>query len=231
MCTPRIGSSSLAVLLLTLALSVAAATVASAQAGVSSDALMKELMIQPDTATLFWWLPVEGLEAMVRLDPNVKSADVEPLMAMCRPYTIVGFVVGELRNDLTMRWTPPDQVLAHLSAANGSGQAVKPVPQVPQDLEQILGVLKMLFRQLLGPMGENFSFAVFSDKLPDGARLADPGRRGKFTVSLTGISGLKDASATWRLPLDLGKVKQCGKCRETVKAAWEYCPWCGAKQD
>lgn len=207
------------------------AGVASGQGTTSVGDITRDAMLNlegpGDAGQVLWWMPVEVVVALAQSSAQTTDADMSLLRELCRDYSILGFVCYTVGDDMAIRFRPAAEVLQVLEVVDAAGRRHQPLKNPPSDLGFFLGMLKAMFRQALGNMGENFEFAVFSDRLADGSRLADPTRRGRFTVVAPGIL---DKPAVWRLPMDsLLPPLNCAQCGEPLKHAWKYCPWCGVK--
>lgn len=75
---------------------------------------------------------------------------------------------------------------------------------------------------MLGPMGQNMHFFLFSSKKKNGQEIAVAKREGAFSVKLD------KREFKWRLPLgSLLPPKVCPIDGEKLNGAWKFCPWHG----
>lgn len=85
-------------------------------------------------------------------------------------------------------------------------------------------MMKPLFANMLGPMGQNMVFFLFPSNNKEGQKIADSKKEGSFSVEMG------EREFRWRLPLgSLLPPKICPTCGEKLSGAYKFCPWDGTK--
>lgn len=216
---------------LALLVSCALVTTAIAQGSkIDINALVQETQKMSQGAgelSLIWWIPDEFWQASFAQDPTVTPAQAEEFLKIVRPYTIIVAVDGKIGPFGGVTYKTQDQIRSSLQFVDGKGNVYRPYQdaQLDADITSFLSMMKPVLENMLGPLGQNMHFFVFSGKDKDGNRLADPKSEGTFTVKLGGGREFK-----WRLPLgSLLPPKVCPKCKEKLSGAYKYCPYDGTK--
>lgn len=209
---------------------------ASAQTSASSDSerdivddLLKETQ-KSVTANhrigIVWWIPTEFWEAST-MRQGTSSERAHEMFASLREYTIVCVAVGKLGVG-NINWYPEADLRANTTLRDSAGINYKPIPEVSNDAQGLLSIMKPVLANILGPMGQSLQFLMFPAKTQAGNFLADPRRSGNFSVVISDLLGPKESSFDWRLPLtSLSPPRFCPVGHERVQADWKFCPWHG----
>jgi hypothetical protein len=212
-----------------LAIGVLMATCPASAKNVDLQALTQEtqrLSQKPDEMTMVWWIPEEFWSASLAQAPNMTSSQVEEFLKVIRPYTMVVVVDGTMGAFGGVTYKSEDSIRANTRLLDSQGKLYAPrtEDEVDADTKNMLQMMKPIFVNMLGPMGQNMHFLLFPGKTDSGIRIADAKGKGQFKVKL----GEKEFE--WRLPLDaLLSTQVCGNCKQECKGSWFYCPWCGTK--
>jgi hypothetical protein len=95
---------------------------------------------------------------------------------------------------------------------------------VNADMKNFLSMMKPVFVNMLGPLGQNMHFFLFPPKNEAGQDIADAKKEGTFSVKLN------QREFKWRLPLgSLLAPKICPVDGERLSGAWKFCPWHGVE--
>lgn len=217
-------------LLVSLALCLPAAqqTARAGDVTVSLRDLIRETQLStPDPAALatVWWLPNEYWEAALASDPTAPPELAKKVVEVVGSYTMIAAIDGKIGPFGGIEFKPEAEVRSSISIVDSGGQAYYPIAAsaINADTKNLLGALKPILTNMLGPMGENMNFFLFEGKDEKGGRLFDPRKDGRFMLKM----GEKEFK--WRLPLgSLIPAKTCPKCGETLSGAYRFCPWCGS---
>jgi len=211
--------------LLCVALTLAGAPDCRAQTSdIDFSAVIDELWIQTpeaDALTFVWWLPPEYW-ALDELE--LSEEELADIQETVRPYAI--FIVGDgyLGPFGGATFVPPEEVIQNVHLVDGQGRLYEPlsVDSIDADTRAMIAMMGPLFKQMLGPMGENMTFALFEAETPEGRRIADPLTEDQFSVQVG------DRSFTWETPLgSMLPPRYCPVDGRKLSGAWRYCPWHG----
>lgn len=181
---------------------------------------------QVDRMTLLWWIPEEFWRLAVSQDPTVTEEGIEEFLSVLRPYTIVVAVDGKIGAFGGLTYTPEEELFSMIRIQDSEGISYAPLygDEVDPNVENFMAMLKPIFSNMAGAMGENMNFFVFPAETDDGGKIADPGSEGTFKVLIG------DEEFRWKLPLgSLLPPKVCPRCGEKLSGAYKYCPYDGVK--
>jgi hypothetical protein len=192
--------------------------------------LVRETQKMSDTSgeiTLIWWIPEEFWRiSITQGNPDATEAQTEKFLEVLRPYTILVVVDGKLGQFGGVTYTSEPDIRAGIKIKDGQGARYLPIGEgkVNPDAKNLLSMMKPIFSNMLGPMGENMHFYTFSAWDKGGNKIADAKKEGNFSVTLPG------REYKWRLPLgSLLPPRKCPVDGEILNGAYKYCPWHGAK--
>lgn len=180
---------------------------------------------ETDEMTLIWWIPEEYWQVSFAQDPTTTEAQTEEFLKVLRPYTLIAVVDGKMGAFGGVTYRPEADVRAGIQIRDSQGAYYLPLSKDKIDVNtnNFLSMMKPVFANMLGPMGQNMHFFVFPAVDKDGRKIAEVKKDGDFSVELDG------REFRWRLPLSsLLLPKVCLKCKEKCSGAWHFCPWCGA---
>ena len=181
---------------------------------------------QADQMTLVWWIPEEFWRVSSGRDPTVTEAQTENLIEVLRPYTLIIVVDGKVGPFGGITYKPESEIRASIQIKDRQGTYYHPLSEdkINADTKNFLSIMKPIFVNMLGPMGQNMCFFLFPAESADGRRIAEAKKDGAFSVKLG------EREFRWRLPLgSLLAPKMCPKCKEKCSGAWNFCPWCGTR--
>lgn len=214
-----------AVLLLCLCAGTAAA-----QAGrIDFDALTNDTQKSspdPERMSLVWWIPEEYWRVALSQDPTVTKSETEGFLATVRPYLIFAVADGRIGLSGNVTYKSEQVIRNSLQVIDARGTVYRPIAieKVEPGTKAVLSMMKPTLTNMLGGLGENLHFVVFTARDAAGQRIADPLKEGAFSLKL-GEDLFK-----WRLPLgSLLPPKSCPADGEQLNGAWKFCPWHGEK--
>jgi len=177
-----------------------------------------------DEMTLIWWIPEEFWQVSFEQDPGVSAAEVEEFMKLLRPFVLVVAVDGRIGSFGGITYKSESSIRGNIRLIDSGGGLHRPLndENIDADTKNFLAMIKPVFVNMLGQMGENMHFILFPAKDNNGQRIAVAKSKSSFAVRLSG----KDF--TWDLPLDsLVPAQICPKCQHKCSGSWNFCPMCG----
>ena len=196
---------------------------------VDLNALVQEtqkMTLKVDEMTLVWWIPEEYWQVSFAQDPTMTEAQIDVFLKVLRPYMLIVVVDGQMGTFGGITYKSEADIKTSIQIIDNQGTRCLPLSEdkIDADTKNFLSMMKPIFVNMLGPMGQNMHFFVFSGKNEKGQKIADAKKDGAFLVKLG------EREFRWRLPLgSLLPPKMCLKCKEKCSGAWNFCPWCGTK--
>jgi len=132
-----------------------------------------------------WWLPEQFWRAAWSSGPNpVAEARMDQLLAIVRRYTIVGVVNGRMGPMGGATFMSEDEVRSTVTIKDAAGTSYVPLAEasIDPDLKNLLQILKPMFTNIAGPIGQNINFLVFPSKSDGGRPVADATSHGALYV-------------------------------------------------
>ena len=197
------------------------------QESVNINALIQEtqqMSDAPNEITLVWWLPEQFWEASLSQNPAIIPAQIEDFLAVVRPYTIIAVVDGTMGPFGGVTYTSEQAIRHSVVVRDTRGRRHSPLPEseVSPDTAILLGMMKPMVTNMLGPVGENMHFLVFQSEARGRRPIADPTDEGVLSVSIAGTEFV------YRLPLgSLLPPKYDPRTGERFPGNYEYNPYTG----
>ena len=176
--------------------------------------------------TLAWWIPEDFWRVSSAQDPMITEAQTEELIKVLRPYTLIVVVNGKMGPLGGITYRPEAAIRARIQIKDSEGTHYRPLSKdkVGADTRNLLSIMKPIFVNMPGLMGQNAHFFLFPARNKKGRKIADAKKSGAFSIKLG------ENEFRWRLPLgSLLPPKICLKCKENCSGAWNFCPWCGTR--
>lgn len=176
--------------------------------------------------TLVWWLPEQFWAASMAMNPGITQAQIEELLKIIRPYTMIAVVDGKMGAFGGVTFKSDEVVRSAVLLRDAKGESYAPLPEsaISPDAKNLLQMLKPIIGNMLGPMGENMHFLMFPAVDKKGAPLADPLHEGVLQVDV--------AEKSFRYRLPLGSVlpaKYDAATRERFPGNYNFNPYTGDK--
>jgi hypothetical protein len=185
---------------------------------------------QPGYAGLVWWIPSE-FWVIASERSGVSEDKATERYAPLKKYTVVAIAVGKIGIG-NINWISEPEIRDATTLRDSEGNVYQPVQKLSGDAEGLVSVLKAVFGNMLGSMGQNIQVLFFPATNKMAKPIADPHSQGSFSVVITKLVDGKDQVFEWKLPLTtLSPPKYCPAGKERVQANWKYCPWHGVKLD
>ncbi|MEO9966765.1 MAG: hypothetical protein ABJF11_13290 [Reichenbachiella sp.] len=170
---------------------------------------------------MVWWIPTKYWEITAKGTPNFTPEALEEIISSVDDYTIMACLDGNIG---TLGFTYQETTEIKIIDKDGIEYQSIDKTTLPDNTNNLLNILKPTLANMIGQMGQNIEFYVFSNKKINGDAVLDPETAGKFSVVFNGHK------FNWRLPLgSLVPRKKCPKGDELHSGSWSYCPWHGSK--
>ena len=196
---------------------------------VDINALVQETQKMSDRSgemTLIWWIPEEFWRASFQQDPNMTAAQTEEFIKVLRPYMLIVAVDGNIGSFGGVTYKSETTIRGNIQVIDGQGTRYRPLgnENIDADTKNFLAMMKPVFVNMLGPIGQNMHFFLFPAKNTMGQNIAVAKSEGAFSVKLD------QRVFKWRLPLgSLLPAKICPVDGEKLSGAWKFCPWHGVE--
>jgi hypothetical protein len=179
---------------------------------------------------LIWWIPTEYWEISL-VKGGFSEDKAKERYAPLKKYTVVAAALGKMGIG-NVNWVPETDIRDNLRLRDSEGNTYPSVQKLSGDAEGLASVLKPVFSNILGPMGQNIVLLFFPAVNKMARPIADPLAAGSFSLVLSKLMNGKDKAFEWKLPLSsLSPPKYCPVGKERLQANWKYCPWHGVKLD
>ncbi|GAB3089451.1 hypothetical protein [Lysobacter terrae] len=225
----RLGLALLLLLPASTAALAAAAPTPIAPAQVKVNELTQDLQRTSQSAEsldLIWWIPVEFWDVVLANEKGMDEKTRREFSDLFRSYTVVAAVKGTIGSFGVSTFESEADLRAKLRVRDASGKQYPPIAADKMDrrLTMLIQIMRPMFKNLLGEMGDNLQFYAFPGKGSDGKRLADPIGSGTFSVNLG------DESYSYRLPLgSLLVPSRDAKTGEVFPGSYRFNPYTGSE--
>lgn len=179
-----------------------------------------------DKMTMMGWIPEEYWQVISAQDPNITAAKTEELKKVFRPYILLFVSANKMGPFGGMTYQSEATIRAKIQIKDSEGNRYRPLSEdvMNPDCKNFLLIIKPIFANMFGQMGQNMHFLLFPAENSKGQRIAEAKKEGVFSVELD------ENEFRWRLPLgSLLMPKICPTCRETLSGAYKFCPLDGTK--
>ena len=176
---------------------------------VDINALVQETQKMSDRSgemTLIWWIPEEFWRASFEQDPNMTAAQTEEFIKVLRPYMLIVAVDGNIGSFGGVTYKSETTIRGSIQVIDSQGTRYRPLnnENIDANTKNFLSMMKPVFVNMLGPIGQNMHFFLFPAKNTMGQNIAVAKSEGAFSVKLD------QRVFKWRLPLgSLLPVKIC----------------------
>ena len=179
-----------------------------------------------DKLRLVWWVPVEFWEVSLASDPSMTKEQLTEFIDVLDDYTMIGVIEGTVGPFGGITYESRNAIKEELTITSTMGTVLRPLDDddINPDAQNLLDMLKPIFSNMLGNMGENLQMMLFEGYESGLDRVADPKKEGVFKVQVF------EETLEWKLPLgSLMPPKTCPVDGQLLNGAWLYCPWHGKK--
>jgi hypothetical protein len=183
---------------------------------------------QPGYVGIVWWIPTEYWVISAERGGMSEERAQQRYLPL-KKYTVVAVAIGKIGIG-TVNWLPETQIRDNVLLRDSLGNSYPAVQKLDGDAEGLAGILKPVFANILGKMGENILLLFFPASNKMAKSIADPLAEGNFSIVISKAVYGKEDILEWKLPLTtLSPPKYCPLGKERVQANWKYCPWHGVK--
>jgi hypothetical protein len=193
------------------------------------DAFIQETsksLTDKDEVTMMFWMPEEFWKVTDAGNPYANAAFTEEITKVFRPYIVLLVCTGKMGPFGGITYSSEETIRAAIQIRDGKGNRYRPLHEdaLSADTKNFLLMIKPLFANMFGQMGQNLRAFLFPAKDEAGDKIAEAKKEGVFWVELGG------KEFRWRLPLgSLFAPKICPTCVEKLSGAYKFCPWDGTK--
>ena len=182
--------------------------------------------------TLVWWIPVEFWEASEAKQRGSTEADQGSAMVEAlRPYILVGIVKADISElggfKFAGREAISDGLRVRYESAGKEAIRLVSVEAEDPDLNIVLGALRPVLVNAIGPMGQNMHFYTLTDSIEDGVTPVSPYEPGQMVVELKGEGDSGPDQVVIDTPMDSLFVPRECPGGKVAHISWKVCPWDG----
>lgn len=178
-----------------------------------------------DIINLIWWIPSEYWEATFKEDKSISEKELAEMIDVMKAYNVLGIVQGEIGLFGGVTYEDADEIFKKTSLKDHYGDVHYALKreEISPDMNNFLDVMKPILSNMMGNLGENFSFLVFDAKNSSDKMIADSYKDHDFDIILKG-----DETYHFDLPFSaLLMPKVCPKDSAEHNGKWVFCPYHG----
>lgn len=196
-------------------------------------ALMNEcqkMSDDPGVIAIVQWIPKEWWQLTLER-AGVPDVRIKEVLELFDPYMTFIMVHGRISSSGLPTFTSKSLLQDHVFLEDKAGHPYKPIDDedVESGVRNAIIMIKPIFSNMLGQMGDNMNFFLFPAQTKDKEKAYEATREGEFAIRFKGVPDAGDQIFQWTLPLSsLVPAKICPKCRKKENGSWNYCPWCGS---
>jgi len=176
--------------------------------------------------SIAWWIPIEFWEITFSREKTMTEEQIEEFIKTLSPYVIFAVVDGKMGPMGGMTYTSVDSIAKSIELIVNEGKIYRPLEtnDLRPDIQNLLSVFKPILKNMMGQLGENMNFFVFTDIKDKDKRVADPITNGFIQLNFC------NKEYKWKVPIgSLLPLKRCPIDNELMDGSWNYCPWHGDK--
>jgi len=177
-----------------------------------------------DAMRIVWWIPTEFWATIYAKDSSIDEDAAAEIVSSLDKYTMVIVIDGDMTAFGDLKSKSPAKIRKALKVIDADGKEYSPLDEddVDYGAKMVLNMMKPMFGNLLGKMGESMELMMFQK---DGNAILDP-------FSDKGSIRYESVSLDLDLPLSsLLEDKTCPTDGDKMNAKWKYCPIHGVKLD
>lgn len=192
---------------------------------VDLDAMLDETQFASDNEDyidLIWWIPMEYWKAVYAQDPSIPQDEADEMISILKNYDIVAAVRGKIGYFGGVTFQDEASIREQLVLTYDE-VTYEPLDndELDADLKSFIDIMRPMFSNMMGDMGENLYFVVYQDGGSNSA-IIDPYGDKNLTLKLN------DFSDNLQFPLSsLLQPKKCPKDGALFNGKWLYCPFHG----
>lgn len=180
--------------------------------------------------SVFWWIPVEFWEASVAKQGGGNEKDGSMVDAL-RPYILVGVVRAKISPLGGFRFASREQVKDGLRVRYEKPGA-QPLPlvavdEVDPDVNIVLGTIRPILANAIGPMGQSMHFFTLTDSVERAVTPISPYEPGVLRFTLGAAGELAATEGAVETPMNSLFVPRLCPNGKPAHVSWKVCPWDG----
>lgn len=176
------------------------------------------------TISMLWWLPTEFWATIYTQNEDVSEETAAQIVDALDKYTMVIVLDGEVTALGGLESRSSDEIRNNTRVKSKNGRSFSPLKssEIDNEAKMMLTILKPVFSNLLGKMGESMELMMFTD---NGNSILSP-------YEVGGGITYYETKVDLGLPLaSLFKEKRCPEDNAEMNSKWVYCPFHGVKLD
>lgn len=178
-----------------------------------------------------WWIPQEYWINIFRNTTGSDPQSIDTALKLLRNYALLA--VFQCDNERgNYRFYQQQQIASGLQVfyqpEEGRRERLRPVQDLPADLEVLIASITPLLTNVMGNMGRNFTFFVFQDLDVNGKRTVDPYLPGSLEIQLRQKNN-KVLKKQLDFPLNSLFLPRLCPNGVPADASWKFCPWTGIR--
>ena len=174
---------------------------------------------------MVWWIPSEYWQEAFKANPVITPEQQTAVIRVVDDYLVLSVLEGNFGPFGGIVATPKEQLVAKTHVlANGHKLTPLAEAELSNDARNLFQVMKPMFANMLGQMGQGMEFLVFRAKNAEGERYVRPDEKGHLMVFV----GSKEFK--YRLPLGCFlPPKYDPETGEAFPGDYVYSPFTGTK--
>ena len=191
---------------------------------------MMKMQINGDQQQLIMWMPFEFFVACGTAQGDSWEA-ASKAMEGFKAYHVVCVMRQVTNADGTSSYATADQMASSVVLRGPNGEEVQSISKVPPKVSSMAAVMRQAMSQQGGAQADNMRLLSFPRQI-NGKDFGTADEKGKFTIELKQVDRFDALTVTYHTPFDALKPQhECPKCHEMVSAKWNFCAYCGEKQE
>ena len=193
------------------------------------DMMVEETQIfssNPDKMIMVWWIPNEYWLAIAEDDPLFDISLAEEYVETLSPYIVTFVLMGNVGSFGGIKYESLESIYSNCNLVLSNQHILSPIKisDIEPDVKNIMDMMKPMFANLMGVMGENMQYVLFNAKYQNGDFYINVREKDHFTINVS------DERINFKLPLaSLFPKKFCPECGEKLNGLFNYCPFDGVE--
>jgi hypothetical protein len=191
------------------------------------DMMVEETQIfsnNPDKMIMVWWIPNEYWLAIAEDDPLFDISLAEETVETLNPYIVTFVLMGKVGSFGGVKYESVESIYSNCKLMLSNHHMLSPIERsnIEPDVKNFMDMMKPMFANMMGAMGENMHYVLFNAKYQNGDFYINSRDKDHFMVNVL------DERLKFNLPLaSLFPKKTCPECGEILNGLYSYCPFDG----
>ncbi len=189
----------------------------------------QKMSTDPGIIAIVQWIPDEWWQLTLER-AEVPEERIKEVLELFEPYTAFIVIHGKISSLGLPSFSSEVNIRQHLLLIDEADEFYRPIEDenISSGVRNAIIMIKPIFSNMLGRMGENMNFFFFTSKTKKGEKICQAKKKGSFSICFKDMLEVEDQVFKWTLPLNsLVPFTLCSKCTKELKGVWSYCPWCG----